>query len=119
MGKTIAAFVVPMLVGRGVEVLLSTPLGSRLADALRSPTLATPEGRKVVRKYSAAAAAIAVGASVTLRGRLDGATPARRDRLESLGLVAEMLLSAGALAKIATDYIKDQREVQRRHALRA
>jgi hypothetical protein len=117
MGRTLAAFVLPLALGRAVEFLLSTSVGNRIAESVNNPTLATLEGRQVVRKYSTAAAAVAVGASFALARRPDGAVGRRRDREETVGLVAETLLSAGALAKVVADFLRDQREVKRRQGI--
>lgn len=114
MSRSLAAFVLPLALGRTIEFILGTSVGKNLADSLGNPTLASVEGRKVVRKYSTAAAAVALGASFTFSRQQDGLRPARRDRAQTFGDVAELLLSAGALAKVASDYMRDQREVRRR-----
>ncbi|MHB1006704.1 MAG: hypothetical protein ACYC3S_13835 [Chloroflexota bacterium] len=119
MSKTLAAFVLPLAIGRLVEFVMGTPVGKNLAESVNNPSLASDEGKRVVRKYSSAAAAVAVGAVFTLGRRPQGTPGLRRDRAETIGLAAELLLSAGALAKVASDYIQDQRAVQRRHVFPA
>src|SRR5512133_2119659 len=104
MSKTLAAFVMPLAIGRLVEFVMGTPIGKNLAESVHNPSLASDEGKRVVRKYSSAAAAVAVGAMFTLGRRPQGIASLRRDRAETVGFAAELLLSAGALAKIASDY---------------
>lgn len=116
VGKSLAAFVVPLAVGRLIEFTLGTRLGKDLAEATGNPSLATPEGRHIIRKYSGAAAAIALGAALTLGRRPDARRGAPRDRVETLGLLSEALLSAGALIKVAVDYMRDKREMEQRRA---
>lgn len=107
-GRSVAAFVLPLAIGRALEIALGTPWGRNLAEATGNPSLATPEGRSLVRKYSAAAAAVALGVNITFGGRRGPG----RDRLKTMGDLSELLLAAGALIKVGVDYVHDRREVE-------
>jgi hypothetical protein len=113
LNRSVAAFAVPLVVGRAVEMVLGTPWGKDLVESTGNGSLATSEGRRLVRRYSATAAAISLGAVVTI-GRATGKPRPRVDRLETLQNLSELFLAAGALLKVFVDYTKDRREMERR-----
>ncbi len=106
----------PLVVGRLIEIVLTTPPGKRLADATGNPGLASAEGRRIVRKYSGAAAAVAFGAALALARPPAEQAAKPRGKMETVRHLSELLLAAGALLKVAVDFAHDRQEMERRRA---
>ncbi|MHB1414861.1 MAG: hypothetical protein ACYC1C_06380 [Chloroflexota bacterium] len=117
VGQSILVFAGPLAIGRIFELVFRTPWGKDLAQATGNSSLTTDEGRRIIRRYSGAAAAIALGLAFVLRQRPTGKPRPQRDRVETFRLFAELLLSGGALLKIVADYTEDRRDIE--HRMRA
>lgn len=116
MPSSLLAFALPLVVGRMMDFALGTRWGRDLVASRGNASLATPEGRRLVRKYSGAAAAAAGALAFTL-GRFSGERKGPRpDNAQTVAYVAELLLAAGALLKVASDYLKDRKKMEVRPA---
>lgn len=106
----------PIAVGRILEFALGTSWGQDAAARLGNPSLATDEGRRLVRQYSAGAAAAALTLAVALGQGRGGTRDRRPDRVETTGYMSELLLAAGALLKVASEFMRDRRKLEQKTA---
>jgi hypothetical protein len=116
MSSSLAAFAIPLVVGRALEQLLKTSLGREAAEAIGNPQLATVEGRQLVRKYAGTAAAVAFGAVVTFTQGRALLGPRRADRVQTTTYLSEIFLAAGALFRVASEYMRDRQTLDRQLA---
>ena len=116
MPSSLLAFALPLLVGRALDFALGTRWGKEVVTSTGNASLASPEGRRLVRRYSGAAAAAAAALAFIL-GHFCGERRERKsDRAKTTAYAAELLLAVGALLKIASDYLKDRRAMEGRPA---
>lgn len=105
------------IVAKLVDVFLSSDAGKQALRGVGFESLLTQEGAETAKRYSKAAAGLLVGTALTLRA-------AHQDQHEGEegGLIrnaenaAEVAMAAGALAKIVSDFLREEQGIRRAKA---
>lgn len=115
--RLLVILVLPIVIGKILEVFLSSAPGRKLAEKSGNGMLATEEGIDMARKYGSAGLAAATTAATALMNRASLVPDARPDpKALSFAAIAqdtaELLLATGALVKVAGDFMKDREELK-------
>ena len=92
------------------ETLVSSSLGQRLVASVGFSDLTTVAGLKSARTYLSASAGLAVNALIRGNTQEEDNNTAPDTPIGSLAELAEMMLAAGALLKLISDFVSDRRQ---------
>jgi hypothetical protein len=115
--RLLAIVVLPLILGKVLQVFLGTGAGRKLVESAGMGELGTEEGIDMATKYASAGAG-AVSAALTAIGNktqlATGAVP-NANALMTAAVAqdtAELLLATGALVKVVGDFLKDREELR-------
>jgi hypothetical protein len=115
--RLLVILVLPLIIGKVLEVFLSSGPGRKVAEKAGVAELSTAEGVEVAKKYAAAGSAAIGTAATALAGRVQQ-TPHAVPNPKNLSYAAvaadtaELLLATGALVKVVGDFIRDREELK-------
>lgn len=115
--RLLVILVLPIVLGKVLELFLSSGPGKKVAANVGVGDLTTEEGIEMAKKYAAAGAAAASTAATALAGKAQmatGAVPNPKALATSAVAqdTAELLLATGALVKVVGDFLKDREELR-------
>lgn len=115
--RVLVVLVLPLIIGKLLEVFLSSGAGRAAAQKVGVPELSTAEGVEVAKKYAAAgAAAFNTAATALARPVVQAPHAVPNPKAFSYAAVAqdtaELLLATGALVKVVGDFLKDREKLR-------
>jgi len=119
--KAALVFLAPALLAKGLDLVLKSESGRKLAARTGNEVLSTREGREIAKKYTGMAVGAVSGALSAKKGELGEGLrsipgPRRTDWLGVAEDTAALLLAFGALIKAVADFAREKRRAAQRAA---
>lgn len=106
-------FASSLIIAKLVDVFLISDFGKRIIRRSGFESLLTEEGTETARRYSKMAAGLLVGTFLTLRARRHGKQVVETGLVKTAENAAEVVMAAGALAKIVSDFLREEEEIRK------
>jgi len=115
--RLLIVLVLPLIVGKVLEMFLSSSPGQKAVAKVGMGELSTDEGIEMAKKYAAAAGgAVSAAAAALTKPATQASSPLPNPRNMALSAVAqdtaELLLATGALVKVVGDFLKDREQLK-------
>ena len=115
--RLLVVLVLPLIIGKVLELFLSSSPGKSVARKAGVAELTTEEGIEMAKKYAAAAGgAVSMAATALTRPVSPATNPLPNPRNMAYSAVAqdtaELLLATGALVKVVGDFLKDREQLK-------
>jgi hypothetical protein len=115
--RLLIVMVLPLVIGKVLELFLSSSPGKSVARKAGVAELTTDEGIEMAKRYAAAAGGAVSMAATALTKPVTQASPALPNpRNMAYSAVAqdtaELLLATGALVKVVGDFLKDREQLK-------
>jgi hypothetical protein len=115
--RLLVVLVLPLVIGKLLELFLSSGPGRSVAEKAGIGELTTGEGIDLAKKYaSAAGAAVATAATALTSSVPQPLYPLTSAKTASYAAVAqdtaELLIATGALVKVVGDFLKDRERLR-------
>ena len=115
--RLLVVMVLPLIIGKLLELFLSSSPGKSVARKAGVAELTTEEGIDMAKKYAAAAGgAVSMAATALTKPVTQASPPLPNPRNMAYSAVAqdtaELLLATGALVKVVGDFLKDREQLK-------
>jgi hypothetical protein len=115
--RLLVVLVLPLIIGKVLELFLSTGPGKSVARRAGVADLTPDEGIEMAKKYAAAAGgAVSAAATALTAPVVHASSPLPNPRNMALSAIAqdtaELLLATGALVKVVGDFLKDREQLK-------
>jgi hypothetical protein len=112
--RLLVVLVLPLIIGKVLELFLSSSPGKAVARKAGVAELTTEEGVEMAKKYAAAAGGAVSMAATALTKPASSPLPNPRNMAYSAVAqdTAELLLATGALVKVIGDFLKDREQLK-------
>lgn len=121
--KAALLFLVPIVLARFVNIVLSSRPGRKLADKAGQAELATEKGIDLAGDYAGKVAAVMTVAAASVQDKVVrlGSEP-KRERTSWSQIAhdtADLLLATGGVLKVVAEFVEDKEELARRPDVQA
>ena len=115
--RLLVVLVLPLIIGKVLELFLSSGAGKSVARKAGVGELTTEEGIEMAKKYAAAAGgAVSLATTALTKPVAQATSPVPNPRNMSYAAIAqdtaELLLATGALVKVVGDFLKDREQLK-------
>ncbi len=110
--RMIFVFVASLVAAKLVDLFLSSDFGKRALRSAGHESLLTEKGTEAAKRYSKTATGLLVGTALALRSYGRDKNRRGSSTATTAENAAELVMAAGALAKIVSDFLHEEEEIR-------